>query len=276
MRLSMKNFIRTPYDYLLFIVIIIVCSLKNYSFIVKLVNVKYDKEYELMGPKGKTSDYIVKRVTKQPCDDIIFQDSENYYYHDKLHNNLCMVFEKYEGDVFEMIVEEKKVITPQMKYMWVKELLTVLQFLHKNDVIHNDVSLENMFLTDDDHIRLGYFEFAKDVTKEEDKTVDGTPQYFSAERAQAFFDKKNGMEIKSHTSKADVFAAGVVTFAICFNKFIHSDPSEDDPSYTFNGKLDLIASEAAEFDWDKYSEDNNDTINQCYMTNEDTNNIINT
>eukprot|EP00919_Chromeraceae_sp_WS-2016_P023057 GHVR01054821.1.p1 GENE.GHVR01054821.1~~GHVR01054821.1.p1 ORF type:complete len:595 (-),score=73.69 GHVR01054821.1:146-1930(-) len=226
-----------------------IASGSDETVIVKPVDPEYPNEYDLMSPNEKTSEFIVQRLNKGNCENII-SNYDDYYLSDKdngLIGKGCMIFKKYKSDALAIITQTERepvlALTPELKYMWVKELLIALEFLDNNKIIHNDVKPDNIFITDDNHIRLGEFGFAVYAPNSVDFSTSGTPAYFSSERAEDYL--KQVDDTKGHTSKADVFAAGVVMYEICFERF-----------------LVINAEQAATFDFESF-----DKTTSCVMKN---------
>lgn len=82
-------------------------------------------------------------------------------------------------------------------------MVTSLQFLHKHKVIHRDLKLGNLLLSDKMEIKLGDFGLATRVEYdgERKKTICGTPNYIAPE----ILENKSG-----HSYEVDLWSLGVV------------------------------------------------------------------
>ena len=61
-------------------------------------------------------------------------------------NKYFMVMKKYQGDLHDYV--EKDVITPKNKIYIAYKLLSVVEFLHENNIIHRDIKLNNIFINE--------------------------------------------------------------------------------------------------------------------------------
>eukprot|EP00919_Chromeraceae_sp_WS-2016_P076693 GHVR01181330.1.p1 GENE.GHVR01181330.1~~GHVR01181330.1.p1 ORF type:complete len:276 (+),score=25.78 GHVR01181330.1:408-1235(+) len=170
------------------------------------------------------SEFVVERLGKGKCKEIIANFDGLYNSNLRLWKNLeskdCMLFKKYKSDADHFFAKHE--LSAMDLYKWVNGLLYALKFLQNNKIIHNDVKPGNIFMTDNNLPRLGDFGLAVDVTNKEDTSLSGTIAFYSPERAKNLLEflksKKEGYEHiwKSHTSKADVFAAGLTIYFVCF------------------------------------------------------------
>jgi polo-like kinase 1 len=85
--------------------------------------------------------------------------------------------------------------------------LSSIKYLHQNKVIHRDLKLGNLFLSDKMEIKLGDFGLATKVEYEGERkrTICGTPNYIAPE----ILEGKNG-----HSYEADIWSLGVI-MVIC-------------------------------------------------------------
>lgn len=86
-----------------------------------------------------------------------------------------------------------------------------MKYLHKNKIIHRDIKLGNLFLSDKLEIKVGDFGLAAKLEFDNEKrhTVCGTPNYLAPE----ILSSKNG-----HSYEVDIWSIGVVLFAMVIGK----------------------------------------------------------
>jgi NIMA (never in mitosis gene a)-related kinase 1/4/5 len=82
-----------------------------------------------------------------------------------------------------------------------------LNYLHVNKILHRDIKSYNIFLTDDDNVRIGDLGVAKIISDTSNfaHTIVGTPYYLSPELC----------EERPYNQKSDVWALGCVLYEMC-------------------------------------------------------------
>ena len=78
----------------------------------------------------------------------------------------------------ELIKRRKRLTEPEVRY-YIIQLVSSLQYLHENLVIHRDLKLGNLFLDSHMRIKVGDFGLATRLTdaSERRRTFCGTPNY---------------------------------------------------------------------------------------------------
>ena len=133
---------------------------------------------------------------------------------------MCLVLELCEnGDLNDKIKEKKRKnekFTENEILQYFYEILQGLYYLHKNRVIHRDLKTLNIFLTENNHIKIGDFGVSKKLINNNiyAYTFVGTPYYLSPEICQN----------KPYDEKSDVWSLGVVLYElITLNKPFDSE-----------------------------------------------------
>ena len=133
---------------------------------------------------------------------------------------MCLVLELCEnGDLNDKIKEKKQKnekFSENEILQYFYEILQGLYYLHKNRVIHRDLKTLNIFLTENNHIKIGDFGVSKKLINNNiyAYTFVGTPYYLSPEICQN----------KPYDEKSDVWSLGVVLYElITLNKPFDSE-----------------------------------------------------
>jgi polo-like kinase 1 len=86
-----------------------------------------------------------------------------------------------------------------------------IKYMHQNRIMHRDLKLGNLFLTDKMEVKVGDFGLATKIefVGEKKRTVCGTPNYIAPE----VIDSKAG-----HSFEVDIWSFGVITYAMLFGR----------------------------------------------------------
>ena len=125
-----------------------------------------------------------------------FEDQEKYY--------IVMEYCK-NGDVFGML-EKTGPFQEKVAARVMKQLLSALNYLHKQKIIHRDVKPENLLLADsenNDDVNIKLIDFNIATVKTKDLDVQGTIDYMAPEVFKGNYDEK-----------CDVWGAGVILYVL--------------------------------------------------------------
>jgi len=106
-------------------------------------------------------------------------------------------------------------MTPAEALPIVHDLCTALDYAHREGVVHRDVKLENVMITEDGILKLMDFGLAKAMHQAPDKTlvITGTPLYMSPEQII-------GRDVDHRT---DIYAMGVLVFRLIVGTWPYAD-----------------------------------------------------
>ena len=120
-------------------------------------------------------------------------------------------------------------LSEQEALYFFKQFISAVEFCHKNGFAHRDLKLDNTLL--DFHspptIKISDFGFAKGSAEENTFTTIGTPCYMSPEVLTTGTTKKG-----YNAKRADVWACGVLLFAMLFGAFPFDSTDHDPNSIT--------------------------------------------
>ena len=110
----------------------------------------------------------------------------------------------------ELIKRRRRLVDIEVQ-CYTAQIVGGLKYLHKNRVIHRDLKLGNLFLSDKMEIKMGDFGLATklEFDNEKKRTVCGTPNYIAPEILEA----KAG-----HSYEVDVWSLGVIIYTLLIGK----------------------------------------------------------
>ena len=145
--------------------------------------------------------------------------------HKALHHNNIVHFEHYFEDndnVFLLLelcsnkslnelLKRRKVLTELEVQVYVLQIIKALKYLHNHRIIHRDLKLSNLFLSENMELKVGDFGLATklDFEGEKKRTVCGTPNYIAPE----ILDGKFG-----YSFEVDIWSLGVIIYTLIIGK----------------------------------------------------------
>jgi polo-like kinase 1 len=130
-----------------------------------------------------------------------FEDTENVY----------ILLEMCHNQTLNELLKRRKRLTEIEVQCYIVQLIKALKYLHNHRVIHRDLKLGNLFLTDKMELKVGDFGLATklDFEGERKRTVCGTPNYIAPE----ILDGKTG-----HSYEVDIWSLGVIIYTLIIGK----------------------------------------------------------
>jgi len=116
-----------------------------------------------------------------------------------------IVLEYIEGRTLKEIIEEKGALAPETAVQIAVRILSALQHMHKNGIIHRDIKPQNILIHSEGHVKVSDFGIARMAdsgTVGDGDVVMGSVHYFSPEQAQ-------GLEV---SAASDIYSVGVVLY----------------------------------------------------------------
>lgn len=110
----------------------------------------------------------------------------------------------------ELLKRRKRLHEIEVRY-YTNQIISSLEYLHKNRVIHRDLKLGNLFINESMELKLGDFGLAAklDFDGERKRTIWGTPNYIAPEVLEG----RNG-----HSFEVDVWSLGVIIYTLIIGK----------------------------------------------------------
>ncbi len=130
-----------------------------------------------------------------------FEDTENVY----------ILLEMCQNQTLNELLKRRKRLTELEVQCYLVQIISGLKYLHSHRVIHRDLKLGNLFLTDKMEEKIGDFGLATKLEFEGDRkrTICGTPNYIAPE----IIDGKQG-----HSYEVDIWSLGVIIYTLLIGK----------------------------------------------------------
>jgi len=130
-----------------------------------------------------------------------FEDSENVY----LLIEICL------NQTLNELLKRRKKLTELEVQCYAVQIIKALKYLHSHRVIHRDLKLGNLFLSENMELKVGDFGLATklEFDGERKRTVCGTPNYIAPE----ILEGKTG-----HSFEVDVWSLGVIMYTLIIGK----------------------------------------------------------
>lgn len=106
----------------------------------------------------------------------------------------------------ELMKRRKQITEPEARF-YVLQLCSALKYLHRNNIIHRDLKLGNIFLDGNMRVKVGDFGLAARLSSPSERrmTLCGTPNYIAPEILQ----RKNG-----HSFEVDIWSTGIILYTL--------------------------------------------------------------
>lgn len=126
--------------------------------------------------------------------------------------NIYIVTEYCSGGDLEKLLNRCRTIPVHIAKRWLKRIIQALSDLRKQNIVHRDIKIANLMLTDPDpekaDIKIGDFGFSKFLGQSLTSTQLGTPLYMAPE----IFNSNH------YNYKIDIWSLGVVAYEMLFGK----------------------------------------------------------
>eukprot|EP01116_Phalansterium_solitarium_P011234 TRINITY_DN26858_c0_g1_i1.p1 TRINITY_DN26858_c0_g1~~TRINITY_DN26858_c0_g1_i1.p1 ORF type:complete len:741 (+),score=240.16 TRINITY_DN26858_c0_g1_i1:353-2575(+) len=119
------------------------------------------------------------------------------------------------GDLYSMVQEAKRVghyFSEEQIMKWFTQLLLAMEYLHKQNLLHQDLKSANVFFSRNLDVQLGDFGMTSQPLKPDEakllkgkREINGTPEYMSPELLNS----------NPPSQKTDVWSLGVILYEMC-------------------------------------------------------------
>ncbi|KAL7828810.1 hypothetical protein SRHO_G00324440 [Serrasalmus rhombeus] len=134
----------------------------------------------------------------------------HFYHHFEDKDNIYILLEYCSRRSLAHILKARKVLTePEVRY-YLKQTVSALKYLHDQEILHRDLKLGNLFVSDSMELKVGDFGLAAKLepVSNRRKTICGTPNYLSPEV----------LNKQGHGWESDVWALGCVMYTMLLGK----------------------------------------------------------
>lgn len=115
---------------------------------------------------------------------------------------LYYLFEFNQGGELAHLLEKKFKFPEEQVRFYAASLVTIIDYLHRKDIVNRGIHPENIFLTSSGYIKLTNFHFAKILKNGYTNTLCGTPEYSSPEM----------LNRKGHGKAQDFWSLGIIIY----------------------------------------------------------------
>jgi serine/threonine protein kinase len=129
-----------------------------------------------------------------------FQDRHNVYILLELCTNQSLM---------ELLKCRKRLTEPETRF-YMLQIIDAVEYLHRNNVIHRDLKLGNLFLNSQLQVKVGDMGLSTKLEKADDrkKTICGTPNYIAPEIITG----------GTHSFEVDIWSLGVILYTMLVGK----------------------------------------------------------
>eukprot|EP00742_Colponemidia_sp_Colp-10_P009409 GILJ01010256.1.p1 GENE.GILJ01010256.1~~GILJ01010256.1.p1 ORF type:complete len:759 (-),score=114.58 GILJ01010256.1:264-2540(-) len=126
-------------------------------------------------------------------------------------HNVYILLEMCGNQTLNELLRRRKRLTEVEVQVYMIQLINGLKYLHRTRVIHRDLKLGNLFLSDKMELKIGDFGLATKLAHdgERKRTICGTPNYIAPE----ILDGKDG-----HSYEVDIWSLGVICYTLLVGK----------------------------------------------------------
>lgn len=129
---------------------------------------------------------------------------------------LYFLFEFVQGGDFSSLLERQLKFPEEQAKFYVASIVTVIDYLHRKNIIYRNINPDNIMLTSSGYIKLINFNNAKILKNDYTNTLCGTPEYSSPEM----------LNRKGHSKSHDLWSLGIFLYhmLVGHTPFEDSDP----------------------------------------------------
>ena len=174
----------------------------------------------------------IKKIEKNPLSNAAFNNESkfnknlNFEYICKCHSifkdnqNAYFILDYHPNKTLNELIKERNGLSEfEVKY-YGYQLLLAIQYLHNCNIIHRDLKLGNILISDKMEVKLCDFGLAIENGGDGSQTTCGTPNYIAPE---VLIRKNNN---NNYSFEVDIWSFGVILYILLFNKTPFEDETQ--------------------------------------------------
>ena len=154
-----------------------------------------------------------------------FNNSLNYKYICKCYStfkdnqNAYFLLEYQPNKTLSDLLNNRYSLTEIEVKHYCYELLLAIEYLHSRNIIHRDLKLSNVLLSDKMEVKLCDFGLAIENRGENNKTICGTPNYIAPE----ILNNRNSF---NYSFETDIWSFGIILYSLFYHKTPFEEPGK--------------------------------------------------
>lgn len=181
----------------------------------KIFAMKIYKKADILKNKGKMIEHVISTYkTLSMASHPFIVELKGIHCTDPI--SLYYLLEYIPGGDLNTLIKLKKSLPLDHIKFYLSSLVTVIEYLHKKNIIYRNLKPENVLINSDGYIKLVGFSFCKILNEELTHTLCGSPEYSAPEMIN-----KSG-----HNKAVDFWGLGIILYEMLtgLTPFIDHDP----------------------------------------------------
>ena len=134
-------------------------------------------------------------------------------------DNICMITELYNNSLEQLIQHRKKITELEVQY-YIFQIVNALKYLHKQKIIHRNLQLSNLFLSDKLILKIGDLSLATKLMNEDiNEFIYGNANYVAPE----IIDDEKG-----YSYQVDTWSLGVIIYTLIIGRYPFESKDEEE------------------------------------------------
>ena len=158
--------------------------------------------------KSKSKEKLIKEIKIHKFLKYINIVNFDHYFED--NKNIYILLELCQNKTLRELLKKRAKLTELEVQYYLIQLIKALKYLHSKKIIHRDLKLSNIFLTEKMELKLGDFGLSVklDFDSEKRNSICGTPNYIAPEI----------LNKKSYQYEVDIWSLGIIIYTLLIGK----------------------------------------------------------